>query len=462
MTEYPKEFLELLESVTAKRPRTVIQHILKNGYITSEELKDVYGYNHPPRAVRDVREYGIPLVTYRVQGSDGRKIAAYKFGDPHEVQNALSKTAGRTVLSKALKQALIEKYGARCFIYLEEMDESKLQVDHRVPYEIGGEHDEKDIDYFMLLSPSANRAKSWTCEHCENWETKNPSFCMRCYWAHPEDYDHVAGKPEKLVSIVFTGDSDISLFYYSGHGYIDSVGGYLVTPDATQHDYGVSLQDVLTIANNSKAKEKIIILDSCYSGFMGNINTSGQQTAIINEGVTILTASRSNETSVESHGHGVFTSLLIEALMGSAADVTGHVTPGGVYAYIDKALGPWEQRPVFKTNVTRFTSLRDVTPQVDLSVIRKLCDYFSSENENLNIDPSYEPTNSPTVTHEVIEPYAVEEHTKIFSDLQKLEGVGLVVPVGEEHMYYAAMKSKACALTAIGKQYWRLVKAGRI
>ena len=50
MTEYPKEFLELLESVTAKRPRTVIQHILKNGYITSEELKDVYGYNHPPRA----------------------------------------------------------------------------------------------------------------------------------------------------------------------------------------------------------------------------------------------------------------------------------------------------------------------------------------------------------------------------------------------------------------------------
>lgn len=103
MTEYPKEFLELLESVTAKRPRTVIQHILKNGYITSEELKDVYGYNHPPRAVRDVREYGIPLVTYRVQGSDGRKIAAYKFGDPHEVQNALSKTAGRTVLSKSIK-----------------------------------------------------------------------------------------------------------------------------------------------------------------------------------------------------------------------------------------------------------------------------------------------------------------------------------------------------------------------
>lgn len=206
MSDYPKEFLDLLESVTAKRPRTVIQHILKHGYITSQELKDVYGYNHPPRAIRDVREYGIPLETYRVQGTDGRSIVAYRFGNPNDAKNTISKSSGRTVLSKALKQALIEKYGSKCFIYLEEMDESILQVDHRVPYEIGGEHDEKDIDYYMLLSPSANRAKSWTCEHCENWDKKDYSFCLRCFWAHPEDYDHVAGNLEKIVSIIFTGN----------------------------------------------------------------------------------------------------------------------------------------------------------------------------------------------------------------------------------------------------------------
>lgn len=147
-----------------------------------------------------------PLVTYRVTGTDGRRIAAYKFGDPADVKNNLSKSAGRTVLSKALKQALIEKYGAKCFVYLKTMDESVLQVDHRIPYEIGGEHDEKDIDYYMLLSPSANRAKSWTCEHCENWERKDSSFCLHCFWAHPENYEHVAGKYEKVVSVVFTGD----------------------------------------------------------------------------------------------------------------------------------------------------------------------------------------------------------------------------------------------------------------
>lgn len=256
----------------------------------------------------------------------------------------------------------------------------------------------------------------------------------------------------------FSGNADIALFYYSGHGHIDSVGGYIVTPDFSEYDYGVSLQDVLTIANASQCKEKIIILDSCYSGFMGSVKTVGQNTAIINEGVTILTASRSSETSMEVNGHGVFTSLLIEALKGGAADITGHITPGGIYSYIDKALGPWDQRPVFKTNVTRFTSLRKVIPQVDISIIRRICSYFASEDTELPINPSFEPTNSLTVNHEVIKPYADPRNTKIFSDLQKLEGIGLVVPVGEEHMYFAAMNSKSCALTSLGKQYWRLVK----
>ena len=46
---------------------------------------------------------------------------------------------------------------------------------------------------------------------------------------------------------------------------------------------------------------------------------------------------------------------------------------------------------------------------------------------------------------------------RFFADLQKLESVGMVMPVGTEHMYFAAMESKKCKLTSIGKQYWRLV-----
>ena len=206
MKKYPKSFLDKLNSVTAKRPKTVIQHILEHGFVTTEELEQLYGYKHAPRAARDVRELGIPLEMYRVKSSDGRSIGAYRFGNPALAENAVSKTAGRTALSKALKKALIEKFGSKCFIYLQLMDEKILQVDHRIPYEIGGEQNETDLDCFMLLSPSANRAKSWTCEHCPNWENKNAEFCMKCFWAHPENYSHIAGKEQRQLIITFTGD----------------------------------------------------------------------------------------------------------------------------------------------------------------------------------------------------------------------------------------------------------------
>ena len=161
MKKYPKKFTIFLKSIKAKRPKTVIEHILKHGHITTQELKDRYGYNHPPRAVRDVREQGVPIITFRVVGSDGRKIAAYKLGDPQKV--TFKKFGGRTAFSKDLKDNLIKKYGSKCFIYFEEMDERLLQIDHRIPYEVAGDTKDSNLHNFMLLSVSANRAKSWSC-----------------------------------------------------------------------------------------------------------------------------------------------------------------------------------------------------------------------------------------------------------------------------------------------------------
>ena len=126
-----------MRSVSARRPRTVIDHILEHGQITTEELRDIYGYNHPPRAIRDVREHGIPIETFRVLGSDGRRIAAYRFGDPSEQRAA--QLSGRTAFSAALKRSLIERYGARCNLYLVTLPENELQIDHRVPFEISGD-----------------------------------------------------------------------------------------------------------------------------------------------------------------------------------------------------------------------------------------------------------------------------------------------------------------------------------
>lgn len=202
----PEDFLQRCRAVEAKRPRTVIAHILRYGSITTEQLKEKYGYNHPPRAARDVKEQGIPLETFRVTGRDGRKIAAYRFGDPASVR--VRKFAGRTALTTRLKEELIRRHGARCALYLEPFPEAELQIDHRVPFEIAGERDPARLrsEEFMLLSRSANRAKSWSCEHCENWvRIKDATICGQCYWAHPENYAHLAMRDERRLDLVWSG-----------------------------------------------------------------------------------------------------------------------------------------------------------------------------------------------------------------------------------------------------------------
>jgi len=208
----PPAFLKLCKAVKAKRPRTVIAHILKHGSITTQELKDKYGYNHPPRAVRDVKEHGIPMEMFRVEGSDGRKIAAYRFGDPSKAR--FGSQVGRTVLGKELKRKLVERHGPRCAIYITRFPERELQIDHRVPFEVMGDvrGAEMSVNDYMLLCGSANRAKSWSCEHCVNWlELKNLEICRNCYWAFPENYSHVAMRQIRRADILWT-ESEVEIY----------------------------------------------------------------------------------------------------------------------------------------------------------------------------------------------------------------------------------------------------------
>ena len=265
-----------------------------------------------------------------------------------------------------------------------------------------------------------------------------------------------------LIEDLFNGDSEIALLYFSGHGFIDSCAGYIATPDFKQKDPGVSMDEILTLANQSRSRNRVVILDCCYSGAFGSPMVNGGKTAQVKEGVTILTSCRDYEQSVEIQGHGLFTSLLLDAMRGGAADLRGHITPGSVYAYIDQALGPWEQRPVFITNVSQFVSLRKTTPQVAIEILRRIIKYFPTPDFDYHLDPSYEFTNTHGSGHKSSEPYADPAHVPVFKDLQKLESVGLVIPVGEEHMYFAAMNSRSCRLTTLGHHYWRLVKEKRI
>ena len=136
--------------------------------------------------------------------------------------------------------------------------------------------------------------------------------------------------------------------FFAGHGYIEDTGGFLCSSDCESGDDGLSLNELMTFANNSKAKTKIIILDSCHSGQAGN--RVDMSHAEIKDGMTILTASTADQYAmeVEGGGAGVFTTLLVDALEGSAANLVGDVTPGSIYAHIDQSLGPWKQRPVLQ------------------------------------------------------------------------------------------------------------------
>lgn len=175
---------------------------------------------------------------------------------------------------------------------------------------------------------------------------------------------------EDLHSLFKEGESDIALFYFSGHG-TDEMAGQIVTPDFNGYDMGISMNDILRLANISKSRNKIIILDCCYSGKLGDFSAIDSPDAIIGKGVTILTASNRDEVAIEDGitGHGVFTELLIQALKGGAADVSGNITPASLYSFVDQSLGVWEQRPLFKTNITGFLPIRTVEAKVSKKVL---------------------------------------------------------------------------------------------
>lgn len=250
---------------------------------------------------------------------------------------------------------------------------------------------------------------------------------------------------------LFKGNDD-TVFYFSGHGHLEETGGYLMTSECEEGDQGMSMLELLQIANKSNAKNKIIILDCCHSGFAGSDFQSDN--SLLSKGITILTASSKEQYATEKNGSGVFTSLLVDALNGGAANLMGKITPASVYAHIDQSLGEWQQRPLFKTNIENFVSLREIQPPISLEELLQITVLFKEKSTDYQLDPSHEPESK--------NPDPV--NTKKFSVLQKYEGVGLVVPKGasKNHMYHAAMESKFCVLTLLGQHYWSLVKNKRI
>jgi hypothetical protein len=229
------EYLDDVLKVCSSRARFVINTILENGSITSEDLRDE-GYVHGARAIGDVRDNGVPLITQKTKSRDGRNIARYVFGDTADIKR--HKFGGRINFPSKLKSQLLERDGAICSISQQELPESELQIDHRVPYFISGDiKGEQNPDGFMLLSKPMQRAKSWECEHCDNLLIhSDTAICETCYWAYPGNYKHVAMKELRMVTLTWEGE-EVKTF--------DSMDEYA-------QQQGKSIQDVIKDLTSDK------------------------------------------------------------------------------------------------------------------------------------------------------------------------------------------------------------------
>lgn len=291
----------------------------------------------------------------------------------------------------------------------------------------------------------------------------SPNFDTRLLTS--ADYNISQDVLDKEVDELFAAEADAALLYFSGHGHVDDGRGTLVTQDSGSGSIrGLSMDTLIRKANKAheKIRSIIIVLDCCHAGAIGDASGMlAEEVSAVGKGVVVLSASHKDGYAIESGGQGLFTSLLVEGLRGSASDVRGHITPAAVYSLVDQTLGSWDQRPIFKANVQAFISLRTVQPRVPLETLRSLVEWFENETSVYPLDPQHEPDRE-NVPEEFRNLPVDKEKVRIFKQLQLCNRHGLVNPIDAEHMYYAAIQSTGCKLTALGAHYRKLAELKRL
>src|SRR3954454_2370943 len=84
----------------------------------------------------------------------------------------------------------------------------------------------------------------------------SPNFDVRTLVDPPEAITRPILR--EAIQQLFADEADVALFFFAGHGTENNLDGYLVTPDATQYDEGVAMTELLTMANDSAAREVMI------------------------------------------------------------------------------------------------------------------------------------------------------------------------------------------------------------
>jgi Caspase domain len=282
-------------------------------------------------------------------------------------------------------------------------------------------------------------------------------------------YGHDSGMPEVTRPRLreacqelfdFTGDV---LFYFSGHGSLTKVGGYLATCESEADDWGVPMQEIIDLASISPARDILLILDCCHAGAAGSLTIFGRPgdpnpLAVLRENMTVIASSRASESSVEAGKHGLFTASVLDALDGGAADHVGWVTAQSIYAYVERGFSWWTQRPVYKSHATELTVVRRCAPLIEWLKLREIVKHFPTPDYKFRLDPEYEPEDEHGNMHEPVN----HEKVALGQLFKEYRDAGLLKSSDGKQLYWAARTGGTLELTLRGREYWRLVKEKRI
>ena len=138
-------------------------------------------------------------------------------------------------------------------------------------------------------------------------------------------------------------------FYFSGHGAPSEFGrAFLVPWDGNPNFLEKSaypLKKLYSQLGNLKAKQVIVVLDSCFSGAGGRsvlaegarpLVTKVDTSVAQNSKIVLFAAASSKEmtTTLKDQGHGIFTYYFLKGLGGAAKREDGVLTARGLYDYL--------------------------------------------------------------------------------------------------------------------------------
>lgn len=150
------------------------------------------------------------------------------------------------------------------------------------------------------------------------------------------------------------GSADTILFYFSGHGILETSTQQVVlcladTSTADLSDTGLPLNSLLKQLSNCAASQQLVWLDACHSGGMTLRGTamsladpSSQLVEVLRHKAAeskgfyaLLSCDRAQQSwEFPELGHGVFTYYLMRGLRGEAADPHGVIEADALYQYV--------------------------------------------------------------------------------------------------------------------------------